>query len=228
MAAAPRFGEIIRQYRTRAGLGQRELGERIGVSESWVAAIEAERHRPTIERLEQLVVALGCTSGEAGELRELNLSLRANREGRELAEILMARAGSAGQRGTEGVVRHRFVPVLILAVGEDPRLGGGIVTERYPVAEDTGDEELFLWSVIGDGMAPRLSAGTLVVVSPGTQLRAGAPALCMLTSGLVCALWSGEGDKCRLGFLNPDHPARLVPRDEVVWCYAIVKAYVDV
>src|SRR4051812_332209 len=46
---------LVREARARAGLSQRELGERSGISQSEIARIESGRQEPSFARLEQLV-----------------------------------------------------------------------------------------------------------------------------------------------------------------------------
>jgi transcriptional regulator with XRE-family HTH domain len=52
-------GQFVREARTRAGLTQRALAGRAGVSQSLVARIEAGSVDPTFDRLLQLVRACG-------------------------------------------------------------------------------------------------------------------------------------------------------------------------
>ncbi len=51
--------ELVRRARTRAGLSQRELALRAGVSQPAVARLEAGRHTPSLTTLERLLRACG-------------------------------------------------------------------------------------------------------------------------------------------------------------------------
>ena len=51
--------EAIRNARTRAGLSQRELAERLGTTQSAVARLEGPRSNPTVATLERVLNATG-------------------------------------------------------------------------------------------------------------------------------------------------------------------------
>jgi uncharacterized protein len=52
-------GALLREARTEAGLTQRELARRAGVSQSVISAYEAERRQPSLPTLVRLVEATG-------------------------------------------------------------------------------------------------------------------------------------------------------------------------
>ena len=53
------IGEYIRSLRAAAGLKQKELAKRVGISASMLSLIEAGRREPTIKLLKQMSHALG-------------------------------------------------------------------------------------------------------------------------------------------------------------------------
>ena len=55
---------LIRDYRRRAGLTMKELGDRLGVSESAVQRWENGDRRPSYERLLQISEELDCSVNE--------------------------------------------------------------------------------------------------------------------------------------------------------------------
>jgi len=58
-------GQRVLELRTQRGLSQQELGERIGMSRSWVAAVELNsQHRPDGDAVERLAAELGTTADE--------------------------------------------------------------------------------------------------------------------------------------------------------------------
>src|SRR5438105_6418849 len=63
-------GSLVREARRRAGLSQKELGRRAGVTQSVVSAYESGARQPSLPTLERLVRAAGC---------ELNIAVRGRR-----------------------------------------------------------------------------------------------------------------------------------------------------
>jgi len=52
-------GRIVREARRRAGLTQRELGERVGTTQSAIARIERGATEPAYDRVRRFVAACG-------------------------------------------------------------------------------------------------------------------------------------------------------------------------
>src|SRR5918911_4222159 len=52
-------GELVREARKRAGLTQRELAERAGVSQPAIARLESGRTSPSLEQVERLMRLAG-------------------------------------------------------------------------------------------------------------------------------------------------------------------------
>jgi transcriptional regulator with XRE-family HTH domain len=69
----PRRRPALKKARERAGLKQRELAERIGISRAFVIAVEVGRRKPSFDLMERWAKALGrkpsfdLFSLEAGE-----------------------------------------------------------------------------------------------------------------------------------------------------------------
>ena len=63
-------GTLVREARRRAGLSQKELGRRAGVTQSVVSAYESGARQPSLPTLERLVRAAGC---------ELDIAVRGRR-----------------------------------------------------------------------------------------------------------------------------------------------------
>lgn len=55
---------MIAAMRKRAGMSQRELGERVGYSQQGVASWEIGRAEPSIQMLKRLAGIFGCTVDE--------------------------------------------------------------------------------------------------------------------------------------------------------------------
>lgn len=59
-----RFGPAVRHLRLKAGLSQAELGDRVGKSQPWVAAIESGRLGTSLGAVDNLAEALGVSAEE--------------------------------------------------------------------------------------------------------------------------------------------------------------------
>ena len=57
------FGERVRQVREYHGLTQRELAERLGISQAAVYSIESDRLKPAAELVETLAMCTGFLPG---------------------------------------------------------------------------------------------------------------------------------------------------------------------
>ena len=58
------IGENIRQARQKAGLTQKELGEKLGVSQAAVGQFENDKSTPKIETLQKIATALNIKLSE--------------------------------------------------------------------------------------------------------------------------------------------------------------------
>lgn len=83
-----RGGQLIREARKRSGLTQREAAERIGTSQSVVARWENDGAAPTLDRLIEVLRALGydleyfLVEDDPAARAELEASLRLSPEAR--------------------------------------------------------------------------------------------------------------------------------------------------
>lgn len=62
------FGRLIKELRVNSGMSQRELGERLGTTQSAIARLEAGNAEPKLGTLQKLAMAFG---------RDLHLYVRA-------------------------------------------------------------------------------------------------------------------------------------------------------
>lgn len=59
-------GQKIKNARKKAGLTQKELGDKLGVSYQMIAQYESDRRKPKIDTLRRICNALGITISELG------------------------------------------------------------------------------------------------------------------------------------------------------------------
>lgn len=64
-------GERIRKYRKEAGLTQKELGERLGVSQQHIAQYENGKRIPKIETIDKIAVALNVSRNDLLDWKDI-------------------------------------------------------------------------------------------------------------------------------------------------------------
>ena len=69
------IGERLRTLRKEAGLTQKELGEKLGVSASMIGQYETNLRKPKIETLEKIAAVLNISISELVDLSTLSPSL---------------------------------------------------------------------------------------------------------------------------------------------------------
>lgn len=175
---------LLIQARRRAGLSQRALGERAGVSQQDVARYERGRVTPSLERLRSLIAAcgleltLGLTRADDSYDAQIMLALAtdpARRLTRALADAQPLRAARAQARGEdppapcdavgvlraldEAAVRHVLVGELAEVLRGSPLLA---ITGSVTIVPQPGQRDA-LGAVVaaadGEPVAPGATAG---------------------------------------------------------------------
>ena len=90
------------------------------------------------------------------------------------------------------------------------------ICERYPDA--------FAVRIDGDSMAPRISDGDVVVLSPSVAARDHWPAVVQLHGqiGVTCKLFCRAGQKVQLIAVNEKYEPKVCRQDEVAWALAVL------
>ena len=121
--SADSLGERLRRLRSQAGLSQRELARRAGVTNATISQVEQDRVSPTVASLHKIVAALG-------------LSLSAFFSDASEGELVpFQTAASLTELGSGGVS-------LRLVGAAFPGRELEMLVERYPPGADTGEEML--------------------------------------------------------------------------------------
>lgn len=79
------IGEQIRKYRSEMGLSQKELGDKLGVSQAMIAQYENGKRKPKIETQREIAYAIGIPLSKLNE----NLPYYVNNETKEGNELLV-------------------------------------------------------------------------------------------------------------------------------------------
>lgn len=172
-----------------------------------------------------------------------NKSKRMTREGKarwpsteSIAKILRATGASieefVGYLGAGGIRRVvQRIPVIgYTQAGERGYFddagyptGSGWDEVEFP---SIGDQHAFALEVSGDSMLPVYRDGDLVIVSPAAGVRRGDRVVVRTVEGEVMAkeLARQSALKVELVSLNPEHPDRTLPAEQIAWMHRIVWA----
>ena len=72
-------GQKIKQYRLKAGLSQKDLGEKLNVSQQMIAQYESDKRAPKLETLEKISDALHIGIGNLLDIDTLSTSISEER-----------------------------------------------------------------------------------------------------------------------------------------------------
>jgi len=88
------------------------------------------------------------------------------------------------------------------------------------------DEHAYALEISGDSMLPAYRDGDVIIVSPAAPVRRGDRVVVKTKKGevMVKELKRQTAKSVELKSLNPEHPERVLPLDEVVWIARIVWA----
>jgi phage repressor protein C with HTH and peptisase S24 domain len=130
-----------------------------------------------------------------------------------------------------GGAGRRTIPLIGLAqAGDDGFFDDG----GFPLGEgwdeistpEIADENAYALEISGDSMAPAYRDGTVILVSPGADIRPGDRVVVRTHSGEVMAkeLSRKTAKRIELKSLNPEYSGRVVELSEVAWIARIVWA----
>jgi len=64
------LGEAVRQLRREAGMSQRDLAQRVGISASWISRIESGQYDPSWGNMRRVAEGLGISLETLSEIAE--------------------------------------------------------------------------------------------------------------------------------------------------------------
>lgn len=125
-AAGPDTGTLLARARAAAGLTQKEVAERAGVSQPMIGAYETGRRQPTVPTLRRLLAAAGAS---------LRISVD-RRSGDGARAMTIAELGEAFAEGEEET-SWRYLAAFLTEYGYEPRSERRALLEEAPAT--TGD-----------------------------------------------------------------------------------------
>ena len=154
----------LRERRVKAGLAQRELAERIGVSRQTLTALEAGESVPATSLALQLARVLGCRVEDIFWLEEEPAPLQAVVVGPERAADRPGPEEADPTRGKSGTARR---PARAPPAPQPLRVAVAVVGERW-VAHPLDDQTASGCLVAADGLLnrPRAAAGKPSSIQP--------------------------------------------------------------
>ncbi len=154
---------------------------------------------PSTESIDKILDATGATWGEF-------VSLMNEGTFRNVPLIGFAQAGTAG-------------------FFDDAGYPGGSGWDDIPFP-DIGDPHAYALEISGDSMEPVYRDGDIVIVCPQVPIRRGDRVVVKTRDGEVMAkiLRRKTSQKYELKSLNPEHPDRWLPAEDVEWMARIVWA----
>lgn len=189
-ALAARYGMTASGLAKKAGLDPTSFNK------SKRTSPEGRDRWPSTESVAKILRATGATLEDFLRLVEPGAELR-----RSMIPLIgMTQAGAGKFFTDEGL----------------PTSGPGWDEIDFP---DFGQEKVFGLEVTGDSMLPLYRDGDILIVSPTASVRKGDRVVVRTTAGEVTAkeLKRRTAKTLELRSLNPEHPDRLIPMEEVAW-----------
>jgi phage repressor protein C with HTH and peptisase S24 domain len=189
-ALAGRYGMTASGLAKKAGLDPTSFNK------SKRTSPEGRDRWPSTESVAKILRATGATLEDFLRLVEPGAELR-----RSMIPLIgMTQAGAGKFFTDEGL----------------PTAGPGWDEIDFP---DFGQEKVFGLEVTGDSMLPLYRDGDILIVSPTASVRKGDRVVVRTTGGEVTAkeLKRRTAKSLELRSLNPEHPDRLIPMEDVAW-----------
>ena len=223
-------GKRISDLRFARGLTAKELGEKIGVSQSYISLIENDKRRINVPLLGKIAAVFSLSLAQI--LSEANTVAEAGaRAGVDLDKLYASGHlhSMADAAGNVAPVTMRAIPVVSRVAAGDPagftdgEYPAGFAEEFVPSPADIDDPNAFALRIYGDSMAPRFSNGDIVICSPHA-LPAEGDAVVAKVRGeeTTCKVFGLDDGNIILSPVNAAYPTLIYPKAEVDWVYPVV------
>lgn len=209
---AARLQEARLAARAGAGIGQEELGDRIGVSQATISDYERGRRRPSLSRLLAIARELDAAPSWLleGHAPLVGIAGRSGMLSCPLGELLsvtpLPHLGTAGLANAAGTARSAFGGSSLAAEGQAPYgpphdLATAVVILDRAIAGEAH------WAIAYDGPdAGQLCRGDLLLIVDAHAAKPGEPVV-----WLIRAAPQGTGSSYHLWLATEDDPAPVDP-----------------
>lgn len=223
-------GKRISEMRFARGLTARELGKRVGVSQSYISLLENGKRRLSVPLLGKIAEVLSLSLAQFFSDVDA-VAQPGGRPGVDLDRLYASGElhSPAEAAGSVAPIKMRAIPLVSRVAAGDP---AGFTDGEYPadLAEkfvpspaDVDDPNAFAFRIHDDSMAPRFSDGDLVICSP-RALPAEGDAVVAKVRGkeTTCKVLHLDDGSFVLSPVNPDYPTLVYPKAEIDWMYPVV------
>ena len=221
-------GQRIYDLRHERDMTAKELGDAVGVSQSYISLLEHNKRRANVDILSKICRQFGITLGQFFAQPSPSGGVKA---GVDLDRLY--RAGHlhaiADARGNVEPVRMRVIPVVSRVAAGDPagftdgEYPTGFAEEFVPAPADLDDTSAFALRVHGDSMAPRFRDNDIVICSPERPPENGDAVVAKVRGEeTTCKIFHLDGENVILSPVNPSYPAQVYSRREVNWIYPVL------
>ena len=233
------IGQRIHDLRYAKGLTAKELGDSIGVSQSYISLLENNKRRLNTDILGKICAVFGLTLGQffaidtasAGSALPPSPSGKPPRAGIDLDKLYEAGHlhALADAKGNVAPVKMRLIPVVSRVAAGDPAtftdgdFPPGFADEFVPAPADIDDINAFALRVHGESMAPRFRDGDIVICSPA-RIPDNGDAVVAKVRGeeTTCKILYVDKENVTLSPVNSRYPAQVYRKTEVDWVYPVV------
>jgi len=218
-------GQRIHDLRHERGMTAKELGDAVGVSQSYISLLENNKRRANVDILGRIAAKFGIT------LARFFAGGAPGRPGVDLDGLY--RSGQlhaiADSQGNVEPVRMHVIPVVSRVAAGDPagftdgEYPAGFAEEFVPAPADLDDVNAFALRIHGDSMAPRFRDNDIVICSPERPPENGDAVVAKVRGEeTTCKVFHIDGENVILSPVNPSYPAQVYGRSEVNWVYPVV------
>ncbi len=145
--------------------------------------------------------------------------------GSSLEECVAYLGGKKGGRGPQRIPVLGYARAGAQGYFDDAGYPAGTGWDEI-VCPDISGPHAYALEITGDSMEPVYRDGDIIIVAPSASIRRGDRVVVKSQSGEVMAkeLLRRTAHKVELRSLNPDHPDRSLPLEDIVWMARIVWA----
>lgn len=221
-------GQRIYALRRAKSITAKELGDQIGVSQSYISLLENNKRRANVEVLANIAGVFDMSLAQFFAWEGAPVAPAA-RPGIDLDKLYKSGHLHTLAGGNVAPINMRFLPVVSKVAAGDPagftdgEYPAGWAEEFVPAPSDLDDAHAFALRVHGDSMSPRFRDGDIVICSPSSTAENGDAVVAKVrTDETTCKIFYLDGKNVILSPVNPRFPAQVYQVAEVSWVYPVV------